>query len=163
INAFFRWDFNSCESILKDGVLWPIDFANACPDVAITSLHYYYPWAMKSLVAWSLFCAVSERPMAINMNINDYFAIADSDRSYEEKLEAYEQLADAHMQTEEFAEFKNNQLGHLDEVMWHLAQSPEFDNTIVETVKTTFPDYEWDQFIAHFRGLLGHWVDANPA
>lgn len=163
INAFFRWDFNSCESILKDGVLWPIDFANACPDVAITSLHYYYPWAMKSLVAWSLFCAVSERPMAINMNINDYFAIADSDRSYWEKLEAYEQLADAHMQTEEFTEFKNEQLGHLDEVMWQLAQSPEFDHTIVETVKTTFPDYEWDQFIAHFRGLLGHWVDANPA
>ena len=42
INAFFRWDFNSCEAILKDGTLWPIDFANACPDIAVTSLHYYF-------------------------------------------------------------------------------------------------------------------------
>ena len=35
INAFFRWDFNSCETILKDDILWPIDFANACPDIAL--------------------------------------------------------------------------------------------------------------------------------
>lgn len=162
INAFFRWDFNSCEAILKNDVLWPIDFANACPDIAITSLHYYYPWALKALVAWSFFCAISERPVCITMNIEDYFAIADSDRSYWEKLEAYEKLADEHLQRHEFEEFKASQLGHLDEVMWHLAQAPEFDQTIVETVRTTFPDYEWDRFIAHFRGLLRHWVDANP-
>ncbi len=61
INAFFRWEFNSCESILKDGVLQPIDFANACPDVAIVSLHYYFPWAIKSLLAWSLFCLATDR------------------------------------------------------------------------------------------------------
>ena len=96
-------------------------------------------------------------------DLNDYFAIADSDRSYWEKLEAYEEIADKHLQKDEFAEFKASQLGHIDEVMWHLAQSPEFDHMVVETVKTTFPDYEWDKFIAHFRGLLRHWVESNPA
>ena len=163
INAFFRWDFNSCESILKDGVLWPIDFANACPDIAITSLHYYYPWAIKSLFAWSLFCAVSQRPMSITMNIEEYFAIADDhDRSYWDKLEAYGALADKHLQAEEFADFKETCLPHLDEVMWHYVQSEEFDHMLVETVKTTFPVAEHEQFIAHFRGLMWHWVEANP-
>ena len=57
INAFFRWEFNSCETIVKDGVAYPIDYANASPDVAVTSLHYYFPWAIKALVRWTAFCA----------------------------------------------------------------------------------------------------------
>ena len=158
INAFFRWDFNSCETILKDGVLWPIDFANACPDIAITSLHYYFPWAIKSLLAWSIFCLVTERPMRISMNIDDYFEIADSDRSYKEKLTAYGALADAHLQTTEFNEFRATELHGLDEAMWTLAQTPQFDDILVQTVKSTFPADEHDHYIAHFRGLLEHWV-----
>ena len=59
VNAFFRWEFNSCENIVKDGEVHPIDYANASPDVALTSLHYYFPWAIKALVKWSVFCAVS--------------------------------------------------------------------------------------------------------
>ncbi|MEP6855641.1 MAG: hypothetical protein ABJA33_09245, partial [Pedococcus sp.] len=55
VNAFFRWEFNSCEMLVKDGVVYPIDYANACPDVAVTSLHYYFPWAMKALLKWSVF------------------------------------------------------------------------------------------------------------
>ncbi len=162
INAFFRWDFNSCETILKDDILWPIDFANACPDIAITSLHYYFPWAIKSLLAWSLFCVASQRPMHITMDINPYFEIADSDRSYDEKLTAYEKLADAHFQTAAFTEFRATTLSHLDEAMWELAQSEEFDDILVKTVQCTFPQHEHDQFIAHYRGLLSHWVAAEP-
>ncbi|MCP5099959.1 MAG: hypothetical protein GY943_30770 [Chloroflexi bacterium] len=163
INAFFRWDFNSCETILKDGVLWPIDFANACPDIAVTSLHYYFPWAIKSLLAWSLFCAVTDRRMHITMNIDDYFQIADSDRNYAEKLAAYEELADAHFQVDEFAEFKATQLSDLDEVMWALVQTTEFDNMIVNTVRSTFPTHEHEQYIAHYRGLLDHWAQSEGA
>lgn len=161
INAFFRWDFNSCESILKEGILWPIDFANACPDIAITSLHYYFPWAIKSLLAWSIFCLVTERPMHITMDIAGYFEIADSDRSYEEKLLAYEKLADDHLDTERFNEFRQTELADLDETMWNLVQTPEFDDIIVRTVHSTFPPHEHEHYIAHFRGLLGHWVSAE--
>ena len=56
VNAFFRWEFNSCESIVREGEVFPIDYANASPDVAVTSLHYYFPWAMTALVRWCAFC-----------------------------------------------------------------------------------------------------------
>lgn len=161
INAFFRWDFNSCEAILKNGTLWPIDFANACPDIAVTSLHYYFPWAIKSLLAWSIFCAVTERPMRITMDIEKYFKIADSDRSYDEKLAEYEKLADKHFETDKFNEFQANQLKDLDETMWQLAQSQEFDQILLQTVQSTFPAREHEKFIAHYRGLLRHWVEAE--
>ena len=92
----------------KNDILWPIDFANACPDIAITSLHYYFPWAIKSLLAWSIFCVVTNRPMRITMDIDKYFEIADSERSYDEKLDEYEQLADAHFEADRFEEFRTN-------------------------------------------------------
>ncbi len=65
VNAFFRWEFNSCETLVKGGEVYPIDYANACPDVALTSLHYYFPWAMKALVKWAVFCTVTGRQAAL--------------------------------------------------------------------------------------------------
>jgi hypothetical protein len=42
INAFFGWDFNSCEALRADSGIWhPIDFANACPDSQVSSLHFH--------------------------------------------------------------------------------------------------------------------------
>ena len=59
VNAFFRWEFNSCETLVSGSEVYPIDYANACPDVALTSLHYYFPWAMKALVKWCVFALVT--------------------------------------------------------------------------------------------------------
>lgn len=161
INAVFRWDFNSCEAILKDGTLYPIDFANACPDIALTSLHYYFPWAIKSLLAWSLYCLISERNVHITMNLEDYFKIADSDRSYWEKLEAYNTLADKHFETERFFEFKEKSLKGLDEAMYELVASQEFDDIIGHNVRITFPAHEHEQFLAHYRGIFKHWLESE--
>ena len=49
----------------RTATVFPIDYANACPDVAITSLHYYFPWAMKALVRWSVFCCATGRQARI--------------------------------------------------------------------------------------------------
>ncbi|MBL4848839.1 MAG: hypothetical protein JKY65_25230 [Planctomycetes bacterium] len=161
INAFFRWDFNSCETIHKDGQIYPIDFANACPDIAVHSLHYYYPWAIKALLSWSIFCAVSERPMKISLDPQPYFDIADSDRSFQEKLTAYEVLVDEHFQRGEFEAFRANELGHMDEAMIELVQSAEFEEILSTTMAEVFPPGEQQAFFNHYRGLLSHWVETQ--
>ncbi len=78
MSAFFRWDYNSSETIIKDGKVSPVDFANACPETSMISLHYYFPWAIKSLVKWSIFCIATGRRMPVDQNTADYFTIADS-------------------------------------------------------------------------------------
>ena len=161
INAFFRWDFNSCETIHKDGTVWPIDFANACPDVAINSLHYYFPWAIRSLVAWSLYCAVSERRFKIALDTDPYFAVADSDRSYQEKLTEYEKLADEHFCRDEFEAFVEEALPDLDEALYDFVTSEDLDRILIQTIKEIFPPHEHVAFYNHFRGLINHWAQGN--
>ncbi|MEU8248639.1 hypothetical protein [Nonomuraea sp. NPDC048916] len=53
----------------------PIDYANACPDVALTSLHYYFPWAIKALVRWSVFCLGTGRRPRLDLDTREYFAV----------------------------------------------------------------------------------------
>ena len=77
VNAFFRWEFNSCEMLVQGETVIPIDYANACPDVAVTSLHYYFPWAMKSLIKWTAFCAATGRRAKMHVDTDPWFAIAD--------------------------------------------------------------------------------------
>ena len=82
INAFFGWDFNSCEALRQDDEWHPIDFANACPDSQVTSLHYHFPWLIKANVRWSVFCAATDRSMKTNLDWQSYFDIADQDISF---------------------------------------------------------------------------------
>ncbi len=78
INAFFRWEFNSCETLVRGAEAHPIDYANASPDVALTSLHYYFPWAISALLKWTIFCTVTGRDSrVVDMDTRRYFAIGD--------------------------------------------------------------------------------------
>ncbi len=163
VNAFFKWEFNSCETLVRGGQVHPIDYANACPDVSLTSLHYYFPWAMTSLVKWSLFCTATGRTPQVDLDTRRWYEIADSDRSYEEKLGAYRGMADAYFEADRYADFVDRQLGDLDAVAHDYFGSREFDDLLVETVRSTFPAHEHDQFVAHYRGLLGAWVSDAAA
>jgi hypothetical protein len=159
VNAFFRWEFNSCESLVRGGEVFPIDYANASPDVALTSLHYYFPWAMSALVRWSAFCVAQGRKMRIDVDTQPWFEIADRDElSYEEKLGAYRRLADEHFDSDAYAEFCAGPMRHLDEAAHEWFTGPDFDHVLVETVCTTFPPHEHEHFIAHYRGLLAAWA-----
>ncbi len=159
VNAFFRWEFNSCETLVKDGVVYPIDYANACPDVAVTSLHYYFPWAIQALVSWAIFCTASGRTPRYDLNTRAYFDVADDpEMSYGEKLAAYGTLADEYFESERYAEFCGFSLSHLPEVVVGWIEGPEFDRLLVDTVRSTFPPHEHEQFVAHYRGLLSAWA-----
>ena len=159
VNAFFRWEFNSCETLVRGAEVHPIDYANACPDVAVTSLHYYFPWAMKALIKWSVFCMVTGRRPRIDLDTRRYFEVADrDDLSYDDKLRAYRGLADEYFETERYADFCASRLPQLDEIVLEWIAGPDFDRLLIETVRTTYPVAEQDRFLAHFRGLLGAWV-----
>jgi len=159
VNAFFRWELNSCEVIVKDDQAQPIDYANASPDMALVSLHYYFPWAIKALTAWCIFCTVTGRSMRINQNTRDYFEIGDrADLVYEEKLERYGQLADAYFQAEEFEEFRRTVLLHLDELMVEYVSDPEFDDLLVHSICLEVEPERHEEMIERCRGLVRQWV-----
>jgi len=159
INAFFRWEFNSCETIVKDGVAYPIDYANASPDVALTSLHYYFPWAITTLVKWCAFCAVTGREMAVGQDYRPFFAVGErDDLSYEEKLAEYSRMSDEYFQADAYEDFCARNLSHLDELAHEWFTSAEFDDLLVQTVVSTFPAHEHEHFTAHYRGLLSAWA-----
>jgi hypothetical protein len=164
VNAFFRWEFNSCETIVKAGTAYPIDYANASPDVAITSLHYYFPWAIEALVRWCAFCLVTRRPMRINQDTRDYFSVGDrDDLDYREKMIEYGRLADEYFQAEAYEEFCATALPHVHELMLEYVESGEFDDLLVGVVTTTFPPHEHEHFVAHYRGLLAAWAGDQRA
>ena len=162
VNAFFSWEFNSAEMLVRGDEVYPIDYANACPDVAVTSLHYYFPWAITALVRWSTFCVVTGRRSNVDLQTSRYFAIADDpDMTYDEKLNAYLALADEYFESARYWEWCAEHLGHLEERVHDWVGSDEFDRILRETVAATYPPHEHEQFLAHFRGLINLWLDDN--
>jgi hypothetical protein len=159
VNAFFRWEFNSCEMLVKNGDVFPIDYANACPDVAVTSLHYYFPWAMRALVKWTVFCLASGRQRRIDLDTRSYFDVGKrDDLDYRQKLAEYRRLADAYFDVDAYREFCAAQLPDIDRRVLDWTSGPAFDQLLVDTVTSTYPAHEHEQFIAHFRGLVALWV-----
>ena len=164
VNAFFRWEFNSCETLVFGDEVYPIDYANACPDVALTSLHYYFPWAIKALVKWCVFTLVTNRPTQLDLDTGRYFAVADAPGlSYAEKLGRYRELADAYFDSARYDDFWAGQQARLDEIVLDWVAGPDFDRLLVRTVQSVYPGHEQERFTAHLRGLLDLWVRDESA
>jgi len=159
VNAFFRWEFNSCEVLVRGSEVHPIDYANASPDVALTSLHYYFPWAMEALVKWCVFCVVTGRRMAIDQDQRRYFDISDKgDKSYGELLHEYRSLVDDYFQVAAYGEFCASVLPEMRALVVDYFASPHFDDLLIDVVRTTFPAHEHEAMVARHRGLVGAWV-----
>jgi hypothetical protein len=158
INAFFGWDFNSCESLRKDGTWYPIDFANPCPDSQITSLHRHFPWLVKAKLKWSIFCAVTKRPMQRTLDWAPFYKIAeDKDAPYRDRLRRYAQVAEARFEAARFEEFCAKHLAHLDEVAWQFFGTDAAKSAFRQKVGALFPKHEIEQFTELFWNRVQAW------
>lgn len=163
INSFFGWDFNSCEALRRDGIWQPIDFANACPDSQVTSLHYHFPWLIKANLRWSIFCAVSDRSMHKTLDWQPYFDIAARDIDPLERLTEYAKVANARFETMRFQEFCRRHLGHLDEIAFEFFGSSTMRDAIHQKVCALFPDHEIDEFTELFWSRVQRWREQEGA
>ena len=92
-----------------------------------------------------------------------YTVADDPATSWEEKLAAYRGLVDDYYEADRFREFCARHLAHADECMAEYISSDQFDAHLVETIRRAFPAHEHEQFVAHYRGLLGAWVNDQAA
>lgn len=166
INAFFGWDFNSCEALLKDGDWHPIDFANPCPDSQVTSLHVHFPWLVISKLKWALFCAATKRTFRQNLDWAPFQKVAaKKDLGYREKVAQYAEIARKRFETERFEEFCAEHLGDLDAVAREYFGSDRAREAVRIKVEALFPEHEWDEFTEHFWQAIQRWraQDAEQA
>ena len=159
INSFFGWDFNSCELLRHTGTgVWhPIDFANACPDSQVTSLHYHFAWLVLAKIRWSVYCTATDRKMRFNSDWTDYFAIAERDVPYREKLSAYAAMGRERLEADRFEEFCDKHLSHLDEVADEFFGGDFAKDAIRQKVVAMYPEHEWDEFTDMFWSRVQAW------
>ena len=160
INSFFGWDFNSCESLHRDGTWHPIDFANACPDSQVTSLHYFFPWLVMANIRWSTFCAATQKKMRMDLDWEPYWEIMRQDLPYRERLAAYAAIGHQRMETDRFREYCDRNLQHLEEQTHAFFGTDLAKDTIRQKVAALFPEHEVESFTEHFWGRIQNWRDS---
>jgi hypothetical protein len=157
INSFFGWEFNSCEALRRGGEWFPIDFANACPDSQVTSLHYHFPWLVLANVRWALFNAATKRPMRRTLDWQPYFDVLAADMPYRERVRAFAAIGHQRMETERFHEFCQRHLAHLDDVAIEFFTSDAARNAVRAKVASLYPPHEVESFTELFWERIGRW------
>ncbi len=163
INAFFGWDFNSCEALLKNHVWYPIDFANPCPDSQVTSLHYHFPWLVKSYIRWSIFCAATKRPMRATLDWQPFFDVRKKGMPYRETIAAYAKIARQRFESDKFDEFCAKHLADLDELANDYFGTAPARKAIRQKVEALFPAHEVEHFTQFFFDAVQQWRKDDTA
>lgn len=156
INSFFRWDFNSCELLHKEGTWYPIDFANPCPDSQVTSLHYHFPWLIKANIRWATFAAATGRKLR-PLQWDQFFGAVEEGMTLRERIDALLPLVHAHFDTERFTEFCATHLAHLDDVTHEWFGTDDAKEAVRRKVAALFPPHEVEQFTDTFFQRIQRW------
>ncbi len=157
INGMFGWDFNSCEALRQGGTWYPIDFANPCPDSQVTSLHYHFPWIVKSNIRWSLFLAATKKKMRKTLDWEPYYEIGLQQLPFREKVAALAKVTRQRMEADRFEEFCAKHLSHLDEIAWEFFGSEIARAAVRKKVAALFPEHEVDTFTDLFWTRIQAW------
>jgi hypothetical protein len=145
INSMFGWDFNSCESLHRDGTWYPIDFANPCPDSQVTSLHYHFPWMIMANIRWSTFVAATNRQMRTT-EWDEFFLAVEEGMTMRERLDATVAIANRRFDTDRFEEFCGEHLADLEDVAVDFFKSEASRDAIREKVVSLFPEHDVDEY-----------------
>jgi hypothetical protein len=164
INAFFAWDFNSCELIHRDGVWNAIDFANPCPDSQVSSLHYHFPWLILANIRWSVFAATTRRRQK-PMGWHRYFEAVEEGMTLRERLDALMPIVHERFETEAFEAFCDEHLGHLEEVASAWFGTDTARDAVRQKVASIFPEHEVEHFTGLFFDRIQQWraIEGTPA
>ncbi|MEJ2202885.1 MAG: hypothetical protein P8170_02115 [Gemmatimonadota bacterium] len=156
INAFFRWDFNSCELLHREGTWHPIDFANPCPDSQVTSLHYHFPWLIKANIRWAVFSATVGRKLQ-PLEWDRFFDAVEDGMTLQERIDALLPLVHAHFDTDAFHEFCDTHLANLDAVTHEWFGTEDARDAVRRKVAALFPPHEVEEFTSKFFQRIQQW------
>jgi hypothetical protein len=102
--------------------------------------------------------------MRLDTEIARWYEVADDPGlGWSEKLAAYRGLVEDYYEADRFAGFCATHLANADECMAEYIAGDQFDAHLVRIIQQAFPPHEHEQFIAHYRGLLGAWVNDQQA
>ena len=162
INAFFGWDFNSCEMLHQEGVWYPIDFANPCPDSQVTSLHYHFPWIIEANLKWAIFAAATGRKVK-RIDWDAFILKVEPEMTLLERIDALMPSVHERFDTAEFEEFCETHLSHLHAVLHEWFGTDDARDAVRRKVAAVFPPHEVDDFTATFFERIQNWRSHNPA
>jgi hypothetical protein len=165
VNAYFDWDFNSCEiAFARDGA-YCIDFTQPYPDARPTRLHYYFPEVVRALIRWVVFCATTKRRRSVDFRTSwPSFARAaarfrERDSVHPGLVRALGQHANEMFQSDTYAAWSTHRLVGITEQILAYFRSDEFSDLLRQEVIREFgPGSEGEAHLRQYAALHAEWL-----
>lgn len=164
VNSYHRWTYNSFEALIRNGEIFPIDFANGCPDSHFTSLHVHFPWLICSLVKWLSFCAVTGKDLKVDVEHSRYLSVLNNPNiSQQEKYDFCAKASEEYFETERFEEFCHQNFEGMEQRMVSFYDE-KFDEIIEHAIEwSDFPTAEKPAFFRRYKDMMDRIFRPNAA